>query len=536
MNSLIARYHPRTLWLQTLLLLIGSVTAASIVTGPVLLSSFENVALTEMEKKGKATVQTLAKDYELRLAISLRDAGQADPILRSLAATDDDIRYVAITKGREVISVAPATVGKDEIVSHLDQFFAGAQAQSARSEIRRFTQVIVSQKSAFEGDPLLGGEVSKPKEEPGFVVLGLYSKRTQSKVLPQTAASVAAASLCLFMVVILLYLRWVAVRMDRMVSFAKAVADGQLQQRLDDPLNDELGQLAHALSAMTQRTSDIVAEMIEASRALASSASELLDSSTRQAQNANQQATSVTQMGATVAELRQTFSEATSKAESVIDLARRSEESSTGGGSAVKESIDGMGHLRDQVGAIAQTIQGLLERTDQINAIIEVVNDLAEQSNVLAVNAGIEAARAGEHGRGFAIVAREVRSLAERSKESTAEVRSILQDIRLAGRDSARVIDEGSRRADRGMQLANAAGESILRLGDTIVSSSAAAMQIATLTRQQSVGIDQIWQATKGLDQIARETARGIQQIESASANLKALSSRLTEIVGRYQV
>ena len=86
------------------------------------------------------------------------------------------------------------------------------------------------------------------------------------------------------------------------------------------------------------------------------------------------------------------------------------------------------------------------------------------------------------------------------------------------------------------MQLANAAGESILRLGDTIVSSSAAAMQIATLTRQQSVGIDQIWQATKGLDQIARETARGIQQIESASANLKALSSRLTVIVGRYQV
>ena len=328
MNSLIARYHPRTLWLQTLLLLIGSVTVASIVTGPVLLSSFENVALTEMEKKGKATVQTLAKDYELRLAISLRDAGQADPILRSLSATDDDIRYVAITKGREVISVAPAQIGKDEIVSHLDQFFAGAQAQSARSEIRRFTQVIMSQKSAFEGDPLLGGEVSKPKEEPGFVVLGLYSKRTQSKVLPQTAASVAAASLCLFMVVILLYLRWVAVRMDRMVSFAKAVADGQLQQRLDDPLNDELGQLAHALSAMTQRTSDIVAEMIEASRALASSASELLDSSTRQAQNANQQATSVTQMGATVAELRQTFSEATSKAESVIDLARRSEESS----------------------------------------------------------------------------------------------------------------------------------------------------------------------------------------------------------------
>ena len=535
MNSLIARYQPRTLWLQTLLLLILSVSIATIVTGPLLLSRLESVAASEMEKKGQALVQTLAKDFELRMAVSVRDAAQADPILRSLAQSDEDIRYVAITKGREVIAVAPASIAKEEILTHLDSHAnAGATAQHA--ETRRFTQIIRPQHSLFDGNPLLNGDPARPKEEVGYVVLGLFAKRAQSKVLSQTVASVAAASMCLFTVVILLYLRWVTSRMDRMVQFAKAVAGGQLQGRLEDPLNDELGQLSQALSAMTERTSDIVAEMIEASRALAASASELLDSSTRQAQNANQQATSVTQMGATVAELRQTFSEATSKAESVIDLARRSEESSTGGGSAVKESIDGMGHLRDQVLAIAQTIQGLLERTDQINAIIEVVNDLAEQSNVLAVNAGIEAARAGEHGRGFAIVAREVRSLAERSKESTAEVRSILQDIRLAGRDSARVIDEGSRRADRGMQLANAAGESILRLGDTIVSSSAAAMQIATLTRQQSVGIDQIWQATKGLDQIARETARGIQQIETASGNLKALSSRLTEIVGRYQV
>jgi methyl-accepting chemotaxis protein len=536
MKSLIARYHPRSLWIQTLLLFLISVALAAIVTGPMLYGRLESAALADLEHKGLSTVQTLAKDYELRLAISLRDAVQADPILRKLTSSDDEIRYIAITKGREVIAVSPTTTPKDEIGSHLDQYFASNKNTVIGSDIRRYTESFATQKSPLDSDPLLGGEGKKAPEEPGLLLLGLKTQRSQNKVIQQTVASIAAASLCLFTLVILLYLRWVARRMDRMVVFAKAVAGGQLQQRLSDPLDDELGQLSTALSSMAQRTSDIVGEMLEASRALATAASELLDSSTRQAQNANQQATSITQMGATVAELRQTFGEATSKAESVIELARRSEESSTGGGSAVKESIDGMGHLRDQVQAISQTIQGLLERTDQINAIIEVVNALAEQSNVLAVNAGIEAARAGEHGRGFAIVAREVRSLAERSKESTAEVRSILQDIRLAGRDSARVIDEGSRRADRGMQLANAAGDSILQLGDTIVSSSAAAMQIATLTRQQSVGIDQIWQATKGLDQIARETARGIQQIETASANLKALSSRLTEIVGRYQV
>src|SRR5439155_8907767 len=168
--------------------------------------------------------------------------------------------------------------------------------------------------------------------------------------------------------------------------------------------------------------------------------------SSRQAGNASKQAASVTEMGATVAELRETFNQATTKAEGVIDLARRSEESSSGGSEAVKQSIDGMMHIREQVAAIAHTIDGLVQRTDQIDAIIDVVNDLAEQSNVLALNAGIEAARAGEHGRGFAVVAREVRSLAERSKESTAQVRGILLDIKLQRPQGVRRTYDACRR------------------------------------------------------------------------------------------
>jgi methyl-accepting chemotaxis protein len=529
------RFLPRSLWLQTLLLLAVALAASSVTAGPYYWSRYNEEFTTELARRGSTTVETLEKHSDLRLAIALADGNLAAPILRSVAEGDDDLRYVAILDPqKKPITFAPITLGATEFERELTVHHLGL----AGDPIKRFNQEVRRGDNAPTAGLDFPDQIATDKKPAtlGYVVLGLDSARAKSRALRAALSSVGAWTLGLFSALIVLYMGWVASRLSRMGQFAEAVAAGELTHRLDDHLDDDLGRLAEALRSMSHRTGTVVAQLVQAASSLSSASAEVFYSSSRQSSNAARQASSVSEMGATVAELRETFNQATAKAESVIELARHSEESSSGGAEAVRESIEGMKHIRDQVAAIANTISGLVQRTDQIDAIIDVVNDLAEQSNVLALNAGIEAARAGEHGRGFAVVAREVRSLAERSKESTSQVRAILQDIKLAGREAVRAIEEGSRRAESGMEVANAAGVAIKRLGDAIAASSASAMQIASSTRQQSVGVEQIWQATKEIDRIATETASGIQQLEAAAGNMKSLSSTMAEIVGRYKI
>ena len=530
--STVARLLPRSLWLQVLFQLAVALALATVVVGPFAWRTLTAQVEDEIGRHGMSLVHTLEKHSDLRLAIGLGDATQATPILKNVADNDEDVKYVAILgPDKQPIAHAPVTISSDDM-SRLTTLHLSTNGDE---DMRHFTQPVLRSKdtpSGLDFGVKKGGE----GEVIGYVILGLSTARARQRGLLLTVSGVGVAALVLFVIFVLLYFRWISRRLKNMTTFAEAVAAGELRQTLDDPYSDDLGRLSESLRSMSKRTNGVVSQLQEASGSLSTASTNLFDSSGRQAGNAAKQASSVTEMGATVAELRESFNQATAKAESVIELARKSDESSSGGADAVRESIDGMEHIRDQVAAIAETISGLVRKTEQIDAIIDVVNDLAEQSNVLALNAGIEAARAGEHGRGFAVVAREVRTLAERSKEATAQVRSILSDIKLAGRDATRAIEEGSRRAATGMEVANAAGEAIVRLGEAIAASSAAAMQIASSTRQQSVGVEQIWQATKEIDRIAAETAAGIAQLEAAAANMKLLSTSMGDIVGRYKI
>jgi methyl-accepting chemotaxis protein len=535
-NGSLSRLLPRSLWLQMIVL----VTVAMGITWAVATPLFRRFAAEfeqELDKRGRAQVAALEKHTDLRLAVSLADGAQATPVLKAIADSDEDVRYIALFDAKKKpFAVASASLPSSEVGAAVAAHFTA----DAPAGVLRFSQPVTRAREAAGGglDFAVGEPGVKSDDQKGevigWVALALSSRRAQSRITTQAFVTVGTTALVLFALV-LIYFRWLARRLSTMAAFAKRVARGELDDKLTDPLTDEVGQLSGAIASVSDNMRAVVGELKQASGSLSTSSHEVLESAGRQAESASRQAASVSEMASTVSELRSIFNQATAKAESVIELAKKSEESSSGGAAAVLESVQGMQQLRDHVAAIALTIQGLVQKTDQIDAIIDVVNDLAEQSNVLAINAGIEAARAGEHGRGFAVVAREVSRLAERSKESTSQVRVILQDIERAGRDAVRVIDEGSRRAENGMTVARAAGTAIERLKDAIGASSQAAMQIAASTRQQSQGIEQIWQATREIDHVANETAAGTHALEQAATNMKALSDGLERLVGRYR-
>jgi methyl-accepting chemotaxis protein len=217
-------------------------------------------------------------------------------------------------------------------------------------------------------------------------------------------------------------------------------------------------------------------------------------------------------------------------------MARHAAEIAAEGLGTVERSVAGMQDLRGRVETIADQMLALSEQTQQIGEIIASVEDLADQSNLLAVNATIEASRAGEQGRGFAAVAHEVRSLAERSKAATVQVRTLLTDIQRATNAAVLATEQGTRGADEGARLVEQAGITIRQLDETIRHSAEAAQQIAASVGQQGAGMDQIAVAMASINHSTLETDAGTRQLQKAAESLNVLALRLSGLLGRYKL
>jgi methyl-accepting chemotaxis protein len=324
------------------------------------------------------------------------------------------------------------------------------------------------------------------------------------------------------------------------VDVMSAVGQGDLSARIfiqEKAAGDQdpLIALGRQLNQTIANLQTMIQQIGEAAANLSSAASEILAAMTQQAAGTSEQSAAISQTTTVVQEVRVIAEQAVDRAQEVVETAQHTAEISRSGQTAVRETIAGMNRIKERVESISLNILELSEQTQRIGEIITTVNDLASQSNLLALNAAVEAARAGEQGKSFAVVAAEVRSLAEQSKRATSQIKAILQDIQKSTNASVMATEEGIKVVEQGVHLTERSQQTIAQLAETISESVERMKQVMAGGRQQATGMEQISAAMASILQVSAQSMASTRQSERSAQDLNHLAERLKQSLARYE-
>jgi len=325
--------------------------------------------------------------------------------------------------------------------------------------------------------------------------------------------------------------------MDDVVKFAQSVDNGDLTQPdIVIENHKDLHKVAEALNHMKNSLAKVVFNVSDGVNQLSSFSDNLLASSEcitedtkEQLNNTGRVASAVEMMSIVVYDVTRNSANAANSSKEAVELAQK-------GGEVVAETINGMNKISDSVNNSAQTIENLGKSSEQIGEIIQVINDIANQTNLLALNAAIEAARAGEQGRGFAVVADEVRKLAERTTSATNEITDMIKSIQNETNNAVSTMHTATQEVETGVKLANQADDSLKQIVSSVQNVMDMVQQIASSAKQQNMTGEEV---SSNLQEIANEnqrTANVAEEYFSTTKGLNTLSRDLQELVSHFKV
>jgi methyl-accepting chemotaxis protein len=330
--------------------------------------------------------------------------------------------------------------------------------------------------------------------------------------------------------------RFIARLINRIGDDAEIIANGDLTLEVIYQSKDEFGKLCDSLRKMVSSLHTTISEVTEASAAVASASTQISSSTEEMAAGAQEQTSQASEVASAVEEMTKTIIENSKNASNTSDTAKESKQAAEQGGKIVEDTIAGMTTIANVVKMSADTVKELGKSSDQIGEIISVIDDIADQTNLLALNAAIEAARAGEQGRGFAVVADEVRKLAERTTKATKEIAGMIKKIQGETAGAVNAMEQGTQKVDEGMQLADKAGESLKDIVDISQRVTDMVNQIAAASEEQSSASEQISKNVEAISAVTNQTATGTQQIAHAAEDLNRLTENLSQLVGRFKL
>ncbi|MDK9723421.1 MAG: methyl-accepting chemotaxis protein [Sterolibacteriaceae bacterium MAG5] len=311
--------------------------------------------------------------------------------------------------------------------------------------------------------------------------------------------------------------------------------EGDLTRRLAVRGEDEIGAVAHAFNGFMDKLQAIIVEVKSSTEQLLATATSLAGVSDRVAANSQVQSQEAYSMATQVEILTYTLDGLASQAESVQQVSVDSNDHSARGGEVIHAAATEMGRISDTVQESSRIIQDLGQQSDQISQIVNVIKEIADQTNLLALNAAIEAARAGEQGRGFAVVADEVRKLAERTSNSTQEITAMIEKIQTGTRLAIQSMEGGVRRVGAGAELAHQAGEAINQIRSGVEQVVGAVSEIASSLKEQAQSNSENAHKVESIARLSEENSNAFQETARTIQHIDDLARNLGNLVGRFK-
>ncbi len=439
----------------------------------------------------------------------------------------------------------PGTAGDRKPDGIEQQVLAGGQPYFAvqpgpQGEILRAVIPTVSQKN-YLGKNCLGCH-----NGPEGTVLGAVSMNISltgiNSAVRQASLKVMAAALGL-LVLVIGFVYWfvrrsVSVPLEQLSDSLAEIAEGEgdLTRRLVVGSRDEIGRTSEIFNAFMDKLQSVVSDVKSSAERVTVTAKQLASTSQEVTTRSANQSEATAAMAAAIEEMTVSIANVADNAAHAHEMASEAGSLSCDGANAVRGAVDEMNKISASVGHSKQMILDLDEKSNQISNIVNVIKDIADQTNLLALNAAIEAARAGEQGRGFAVVADEVRKLAERTTLSTQEIAKMIAAIQQSTQSSVQGMELSSGQVHEGVQMAAQSGASMTRIETSTGKVQDAVNEISSALREQSSAANQLAREVERIAQMTEKNGLAAEESSEAARHLESMAGTLKIAVDRFRV